>query len=528
MKKFTLLFLLSLSLSLSLSSFSYSQVSQQWVVRFNGTGNTYDAVNKSKVDPFGNIYISGYSNGPGGNIDFCVLKYNSSGALLWSRTYDGPNHLIDDAYAMTVDNFGNVFLSGRSDSNGLSGMITIKYSQDGDFLWVKDFGGLIITDTNGNLCICGESTNQQDQHRLTVKKYNSSGAQLWENNNSSEGSYALELAIDQSGNLLITGEISRESSSEIATWKYNPMGNLLWEAHYQYSPVAYYRGVCIKTDVSGNIYVAGESTSLGITACDFVTLKFNAAGEQQWVAIYSGSFYNSQYIRGMAIDGEQNIYITGESNSDYATIKYNTNGEQQWCVFYNGEANERDEVYGIDVDAAGNVYVTGWSMAAEGMDCVTIKYNTYGVQQWKQSYHGSAPGTNCTNSIIADFSGSVYVAGFSEGEGSAADILLIKYGQTTEVSPVSNQIPSKYFLSQNYPNPFNPVTAIEFSLPENTFVTLKIFDITGREIYVLVNENLSSGVYIFNLNGVSLASGTYFYKLETEKFSETKKMLLLK
>ncbi|MBN8569511.1 MAG: SBBP repeat-containing protein [Ignavibacteria bacterium] len=511
---------LLVTILLSLSSFySYSQNSEQWVARFNGTGNISDAVNKTKVDRFGNIYVSGYTNSDGGNIDFCLLKYNSAGILQWSRTYDNFNHTTDDCYYMTIDDAGNIYQSGISDT----GMVTIKYNSAGDFLWLKDFGGLVIGGKNEDLYICGESSNH-----LTVKKFSSSGTLLWENSNSSPGTYALDAALDQSGNIFLTGGITRDSSNEIGTWKYDISGNLIWEVFYKYSVRAYYRGVFVKTDALGNTYVAGESTSLGLTDCDFVTLKYNSEGEQLWATLYKGNEYNSQYIRGMAVDAGQNIYITGESSSDYATIKYNSNGEQQWCAIYNGEANKRDEVYGIGVDGASNVYVTGWSQAEESMNCVTIKYNTYGVQQWKQAYHGPVSGVNCTNSIAVDSTGNVYAAGFSEGDGTQADIILIKYGQTTEVNPVSAEIPVKYSLLQNYPNPFNPNTNIEFALPENTYVTLKVFDMAGREIYTLVNEILSPGIYRFNFNGSYLASGAYFYKLQTSKFTETKKMVLVK
>ncbi|MBP9095546.1 MAG: T9SS type A sorting domain-containing protein, partial [Ignavibacteria bacterium] len=68
----------------------------------------------------------------------------------------------------------------------------------------------------------------------------------------------------------------------------------------------------------------------------------------------------------------------------------------------------------------------------------------------------------------------------------------------------------------------------EFTLPENTFVTLKIFDVTGREMNTLINENMKPGSYRYNYNGLYLASGTYFYKLQTAGFTETKKMVLVK
>lgn len=513
----TLLVTILLSLS---SVYLYSQNSEQWVARYNGSGNKTDAVNKTEVDRFGNIYISGYTNSTGGNIDFCVLKYNSAGSLLWSRTYDGPAHSIDDAYWMTVDNDGNVYLSGRSDLNNPD-MITIKFSSSGDLLWLIDCGGCIAADSYGNLFITSGNF---------VRKYNSLGVNQWER--IYDGT-VLDMTLSLSGNICFTGEVRDSTGSKFSTWKYDTSGNLLWKSTYQYAVGGDNTAIFIKTDVLENVYIAGQSTQDGINNCDLATIKYNSSGVQQWVSRYNGTRNEGEYIRGLCIDSEQSVYITGitygiESGTDYATIKYNENGELQWCSIYNGEANDRDEVYGIAVDKESNVYITGWSSGLESMDCVTIKYNTYGVQQWKQAYHGSVTGTNCTNSIVVDSSGNVFVSGFSEGEGTQADIILIKYGNTTEVNPVSTQLPTKYSLAQNYPNPFNPNTTIEFSLPENTFVTLKIFDITGREMNTLINESMVPGSYRYNFNGLYLASGTYFYKLQTAGFTETKKMVLVK
>jgi hypothetical protein len=89
-------------------------------------------------------------------------------------------------------------------------------------------------------------------------------------------------------------------------------------------------------------------------------------------------------------------------------------------------------------------------------------------------------------------------------------------------------LPEKFELSQNYPNPFNPVTVIRYSLIENGFTTLKVFDALGKEVDLLVNEKKDAGRYTFQFNGNNFASGVYFYQIQAGDFVETKRMLLLK
>jgi hypothetical protein len=88
--------------------------------------------------------------------------------------------------------------------------------------------------------------------------------------------------------------------------------------------------------------------------------------------------------------------------------------------------------------------------------------------------------------------------------------------------------PTAYKLSQNYPNPFNPVTKINYALPKSGFVTLKVYDMLGREVVSLVNENKVSGNYSVDFNASNLTSGVYFYRLEVNGFVDTKKMLMIK
>jgi hypothetical protein len=83
-------------------------------------------------------------------------------------------------------------------------------------------------------------------------------------------------------------------------------------------------------------------------------------------------------------------------------------------------------------------------------------------------------------------------------------------------------------LDQNYPNPFNPATVIRYSIPEQSKVTLKVYNLLGQEVATLVNEVQPAGHFVARFEGYSLATGVYFYRLEAGKFSETKKMLLVK
>ncbi|MBI5404403.1 MAG: S8 family peptidase [Ignavibacteriae bacterium] len=96
------------------------------------------------------------------------------------------------------------------------------------------------------------------------------------------------------------------------------------------------------------------------------------------------------------------------------------------------------------------------------------------------------------------------------------------------IQQISDIIPKKYELMQNYPNPFNPVTKINFAIPKNEIVNIKIYDVLGREIMTLVNEKLSAGYYEFSFDGSGLSSGIYFYRMTTNSYSDIKRMVLVK
>lgn len=101
-------------------------------------------------------------------------------------------------------------------------------------------------------------------------------------------------------------------------------------------------------------------------------------------------------------------------------------------------------------------------------------------------------------------------------------------GYTSKKTKSEISAPIKYELSQNYPNPFNPITNIKYQIQKTGLVTLKIYDLLGREIKTLVNEIKNPGRYVVSFNGSEFASGVYFYRIQSGDFVEVKKMVLLK
>lgn len=98
----------------------------------------------------------------------------------------------------------------------------------------------------------------------------------------------------------------------------------------------------------------------------------------------------------------------------------------------------------------------------------------------------------------------------------------------TSVEQISNTLPKEFRLEQNYPNPFNPSTTIEFALPEQASVRLQVFDLLGREVAILVDEDLQPAAYKVVLDATGLSSGVYFYRIQAEGFVRIKKLILLK
>jgi hypothetical protein len=176
-----------------------------------------------------------------------------------------------------------------------------------------------------------------------------------------------------------------------------------------------------------------------------------------------------------------------------------------------------------------NIVTLNWTTASEqnnkGFSIERAKSGT--EQQWNEVkfINGAGTSNTATNYSYEDknLSTSKYKYRLKQVDFNG------NYKYYDLASEVEVGVPGKFEISQNYPNPFNPTTKINFALPIDSKVMLKVYDMTGREISSLLNGELKpAGYYTIDFNGTGFASGLYIYRIQTEKESVSKKMVLVK
>ena len=364
----------------------------------------------------------------------------------WVRRYNGTGDSTDVPRAIAVDGSGNVYVTGPSWGSGTHGdYATIKYYPDGDTAWVRRYNGpgndwdesaAIAVDGSGNVYVTGESQGSGTDWDCATIKYYPNGDTAWirrYDGPSHLKDYGRALVLDPAGNVYVTGwSYDYASDFDYLIIKYDSLGNEVWVEKYDGPANDYDNAHDIAVDGDGNIYVTGESNSSG-SGWDFVTIKYHPNGDTTWVRRYNGPGNANDQAKAIVVDGSGNTYVTGQSegsgsSDDYATIKYYPNGDTAWVRRYNGPADGSDGAEGIAVDDSGNVFVTGYSdSTGSSQDYATIKYDSSGNQLWVKRYN-CANGTDMPTAITLDGSNNVYVTGWSGCGGvTVFDYVTIKY-----------------------------------------------------------------------------------------------------
>lgn len=315
-----------------------------WTARYNNSSaNGTDEAFDVGVDIGGNVYVTGSSEGNPGTSAAATIKYNSSGVQQIARRYAGSGG-INAAYAIWVSpNAGIIYVTGYAYQGSAAdfNFVTIKYNSAVTQRWAVQYNGpaskydearSLVTDGQGNIYVTGYSlTATPGNYDYSTIKYDSTGAQKWAKS-------------------------------------YNGTGNDNDKAN------------AVKVDAVSNVYVTGKSVGAGSNAEDMLTIKYDKNGNLKWTARYNSPSNNYDEGKSIAVDANRNVYVTGYtytngSSNDYITLKYDSTGVQQWVTKYNGTGNNADLAAAILLDNSGNVFITGSSKGLTSLeDYQTIKY----------------------------------------------------------------------------------------------------------------------------------------------------------
>jgi len=313
-------------------------------------GNNHDCANAIAIDNAGNVYVTGISYGAdipwdGGAsesnyADYATVKYNSAGIQQWVARYNGTGNGYDDARAIAVDGSGNVYVTGSSYGAGTGAdCVTIKYNSAGVEQWVQrfagprklpDWGADITADGFGNVYVTGCGCNEACNQFVTIK-YNSNGVQQWATMYEREGGgWASAIALDDTSNVYVTGRSWGSGTImdyDYTTVKYNNDGVQQWVQRYSGPGNSWDEANGIAIDNQGNVYITGHVYGRSGPFQDFVTIKYSSAGVQQWWKMYHWPENNDDYATGIAVDSSSNVYVTGystnsDNTTDFTTIKY--------------------------------------------------------------------------------------------------------------------------------------------------------------------------------------------------------------
>lgn len=554
--------------------------SQQWVETYQFSTGTFkngeDKALAMAVDGNENVYQTGFFSFSETIKHIFLIKYSSEGTFMWVKTPLLGN-TEDKAYAITVDDLDNVYVTGysRNLSSGSADIIVMKYSSSGDSLWTSFFNGTgnaedkayaIKIDESDNIYVAGSSAGLNSGLDYIVIKYNSSGTRLWDarfNGVGNDEDVATSLVLDGNGNPIVTGyskNSHQEGTDDIATIKFNKTnGSRAWVNLFNgctngsgnLSDKAY----AITVDRDNFVYVTGYVTQSTAQNKDMVTLCYTPGGARKWVSIYNNESINSDDIGYcIAATNNNNIVVSGSSKSssangseDYVTIDYHSNnGNQKWINKFNGPGNGSDVATCMALSPSNNeVYVSGFSQEnsqSSRFDILTFEFKiANGDLLDSAKFNTTGNDDNRPTCIISDEFQNVIGGNLVPHEvfmtnpshvKSNSDIMAVGYlggGLTQKYGPASiKNAQTNTRLYQNSPNPFNPVTHIKFYLPISSSVRLTVFDLLGRTVEILADGNMGEGEHEVLFNGSNLSSGIYFYELNVNGVKAIKKMILTK
>jgi len=419
-----------------------------------------------------------------------LMKTDSEGFTQWTKTF-GEEDGYESAMSVKQTTDGGYILGGWTESYGPNDrdFYLIKTDASGDTIWTK---------------VYGDSPLQQ-AHSVQQTE---------------DGGYVL------AGWILSTGY----SRIDFYVVKTDSVGNAVWT--YQNEDLLAEEAYSVQQTNDGAYVIAGYTQSSGEGQEDFYLIRLDSSGEVVWTQTYGGfSSDVANSVKQATDDGfliAGTTYSFGEGNADFYLVKTDADGEEVWTHCYGGELYE--EAYSVSQIHDGGYIIAGLvrELTMESCNIFLTRTDSLGNELWSSIYGGGDYDIAYSVEQLDDE--NYIVVGSTKSFGSMNDIyiLKIKDDEQSDVVDPGGPLPIKYSLGENYPNPFNAQTTIEYKLPETTHARIEVYDILGRRISTLRNMEQPAGYYEVTWNSEDSPSGIYFYRLQTNIFRSTKKMLLLK
>ena len=374
-----------------------------WSKTYNGTSNSFDAANALVIDNAGNVYVTGGASFAGASFDMLTIKYNSSGDTVWVRRYNGTQNLSDEASSITLDSLGNVYVGGYSTNIGNgSDAALLKYNSSGVLLYAKTINsGLsqadncldIKIDNQFNIYMAGYAGSTNGGNNFWVSKLNLNGDTLWTrtiNGSANLSDFAKKIRIDNSGNVYAAGYLSNTSTdADIFVVKFNSSGVLQWSKTYNGPGNDTDEPNDMTLDINQNLYITGRTTVSGANT-DIVTIKFNPSGDTNWVRIVGGSSNTNDGGNAILVDSAGNVYSGGwiaNANTDMILLKYNSSGTNVATFTY--DRGSYDQINSLCKSNTNEIIATGvLNLSSVDFAVVKLDQNISGLVQ-----HGHIPST---------------------------------------------------------------------------------------------------------------------------------------
>ncbi|HJW28015.1 MAG TPA: SBBP repeat-containing protein, partial [Saprospiraceae bacterium] len=436
-----------------------------WLRSYKGAGLADDRGYKLAVDDSGNVYVTGFSDGGSTGIDCATIKYKPNGDTAWVRRYDSPVSSNEYATALAVDDSGNVYVAGY----GGSDYLTVKYYPNGDTAWVRTYDGPVhgyddinptshglTVDDSGNVYVTGRSTGSGTGLDIATIKYTSNGATLWVNRYEGAGDdQPNDIIIGTDGYVYVTGTTWNGTSDDYITLKYTPGGDTVWTKRYNGPGNGLDRVLAMAMDNNSNVYVTGRSYDF-TSSYDYATVKYKPNGDSVWVMRYNGPGNGFDRGTSIAVDDGANVYVTGESADSggfmhFATIKYVQAASDSLTVSANANWNMLSVPLTVSDSSKTSIYPAAVSDAFAYEDAYVVRATlANGVGYWMK--FPSAQSTQMTG-IFRMIDNFVVAEGWNL-IGSISSPVAV----STITSTPPGLVTSEFF---GYDGRYEPVTTIE-------------------------------------------------------------------